>query len=912
MGCCLSTPAVEAAANPNGQPAASVVVPEKVNSAAEQPGASVITPVKVGKAEVKSGKRPDVVSSAKFNDSAGTSGASDLGNASFTEFKARGGGEGEDDAGSRSSFGNSDNDDDDSDSDWDRYSASDEVSSSTNSRGTGDATAAGDEPSSTGGRRKEKSLFGVADKRTPMGLKETASLKLAKLRGVTFVNQYVVIKYLGRGACGRVFLCMDMYDNRLYAVKIVKKVELEAQRKPGRGRKRNPIEDLRREVAIMRTLRHKNIVSLQEVVDDPSGNKMLLVMDYMEGGPVMTRDALERGRCIPEPLALQYFRDMCKALDYLHFNKVVHGDLKPENVLMSARGAVTLSDFGCSKLILSGNEYLERCNGTPAFLAPEMMRPQSRYRGRPTDVYALGACLFTFVYGRIPFNAPNVFKLFQVVQTEPLRFPEDVPTSDDLKDLLTKMLAKDPTQRITLQKVMQHPWVTKQGAWPLRTMKEMLRSGAGPDDDDDDLENFGQMPDLMSTVNVLDVPRQDHLLELLRPGLMEREYKDGEYLLRQGDQGTSLLYIVEGQVEVLLKLQPPKELPAKSSRGEIGGAPADEADEPPPTVGGVSRSGGYVPEVIGEELPPALLEGASKAREFTTLLGRGTNEYLVAIRSEGQFIGEMSSFASSAARCASVRAKGPVRAKLIPGEHLHKCVERIPEARQQVKEMVWMKQSENMVLEAVTRLSSVHDALEELLAPALPTGRKGASDQETPVTPNRHSRPPNAETTPPSSRGSEYSYERSLSARTPTERLITPPSASHRSQSSRDYGTERDVGASRGDRIYPRRPEGYSPLRPPDGRSPVQYYPSREYGELRHIPRSPYRPAGAYDPNWAYQRERERATAARAVAQQASSTARTSSHAQASENGEDTDQVAPNLVNFPRNPRQSRRHLRTS
>ena len=50
----------------------------------------------------------------------------------------------------------------------------------------------------------------------------------------------------------------------------------------------------------------------QEVVDDPTGNKMLLVMDYMEGGPVMTRDALERGRCIPEPLALQYFRDMCK------------------------------------------------------------------------------------------------------------------------------------------------------------------------------------------------------------------------------------------------------------------------------------------------------------------------------------------------------------------------------------------------------------------------------------------------------------------------------------------------------------------------------------------------------------------------------------------------------------------------
>ena len=71
---------------------------------------------------------------------------------------------------------------------------------------------------------------------------------------------------------------------------------------------------------------------------------------------------------------------MLQALDYLHFNKVVHGDLKPENVLMSARGQVTLSDFGCSKVLGSGNEYLEKCQGTPAFLAPEMMRPHSRYR----------------------------------------------------------------------------------------------------------------------------------------------------------------------------------------------------------------------------------------------------------------------------------------------------------------------------------------------------------------------------------------------------------------------------------------------------------------------------------------------------------------------------------------------------
>ena len=73
-----------------------------------------------------------------------------------------------------------------------------------------------------------------------------------------------------------------------------------------------------------------------------------------------------------------HFLTPVQALDYLHAHKVVHGDLKPENVLMVASGEVKLSDFGCSKVFATGNEYLERCNGTPAFLAPEMMKPNTR------------------------------------------------------------------------------------------------------------------------------------------------------------------------------------------------------------------------------------------------------------------------------------------------------------------------------------------------------------------------------------------------------------------------------------------------------------------------------------------------------------------------------------------------------
>jgi hypothetical protein len=128
-----------------------------------------------------------------------------------------------------------------------------------------------------------------------------------------------------------------------------------------------------------------------------------------------------------------------------------------------------------------------------------------------------------------------------------------------------------------------------------------------------------------------------------------------------------------------------------------------------------SRKATAAGDIIGDDLPPALLEGASKAHEFATHLGRGSREYLVAVRSEGQFVGEMAAFTVGGQRCASVRAKGPVRVKIIPGERLEDVTIRVPEARQQVQEMVWMKQSENMVLEAMTRLSTVYDALEDLL-----------------------------------------------------------------------------------------------------------------------------------------------------------------------------------------------------
>ncbi len=93
----------------------------------------------------------------------------------------------------------------------------------------------------------------------------------------------------------------------------VRKVDLESSQQPQQGaKKRNPMEDLKREIMIMKKMKHNNIVTLSEVIDDPAGSKLLLVMEFMEGGPVLTREALEKRERLPESLALQYFRDMIK------------------------------------------------------------------------------------------------------------------------------------------------------------------------------------------------------------------------------------------------------------------------------------------------------------------------------------------------------------------------------------------------------------------------------------------------------------------------------------------------------------------------------------------------------------------------------------------------------------------------
>ncbi len=154
----------------------------------------------------------------------------------------------------------------------------------------------------------------------------------------------------------------------------------------------------------------------------------------------------------------------------MHHNHVIHRDIKPSNLLLGDDGRLRIADFGVCNEFQGTDAWLDNTVGTPAFLAPEAL--VGKFAGKAADIWSMGITLYAFVYGSLPFYDTNVVALYGLIQHQGLRFPANPPTSGKLKDLLIRMLCKDPSRRITLPEIKEHSWVTCDGAWPLPSEKE--------------------------------------------------------------------------------------------------------------------------------------------------------------------------------------------------------------------------------------------------------------------------------------------------------------------------------------------------------------------------------------------------------------------------------------------------------
>ncbi|KAK7895632.1 hypothetical protein WMY93_020957 [Mugilogobius chulae] len=225
------------------------------------------------------------------------------------------------------------------------------------------------------------------------------------------------------------------------------------------------LERVYQEIAILKKLDHPNVVKLVEVLDDPSEDHLYMVFELVKQGAVME---VPTDKPLSEDQARFYFQDLLRGIEYLHYQRIIHRDVKPSNLLVGEDGHIKIADFGVSNQFEGADALLTSTVGTPAFLAPEALsETRKNFSGKALDVWAMGITLHCFVFGVCPFMDERILSLHQKIKTQPVELPENADISDDLKDLLLKMLDKNPETRITVPQIRLHPWVTRHGAEPL-------------------------------------------------------------------------------------------------------------------------------------------------------------------------------------------------------------------------------------------------------------------------------------------------------------------------------------------------------------------------------------------------------------------------------------------------------------
>ncbi|KZV35161.1 Geminivirus rep interacting kinase 2 [Dorcoceras hygrometricum] len=283
-------------------------------------------------------------------------------------------------------------------------------------------------------------------------VKETHSvLRSEDENGNKMVNEYVRERKIGAGSYGKVNLYRSTLDGKHYAIKVFHKSHLLKLRV---GPSETAMTDVIREVLIMKVLGHPNIVNLIEVIDDPTTDHFYMVLEYVEGkwvcedtGPVGS---------LGEDTARKYLRDIVSGLIYLHAHNIVHGDIKPDNLLVTSSGTVKIGDFSVSQVFEGDNDELRRSPGTPVFTAPECCLGVT-YHGKAADTWAVGVTLYCMVLGSYPFLGETLQDTYDKIVNNPLMLPDNM--NPLLKNLLEGLLCKDPTQRMTLDDVAQHEWV---------------------------------------------------------------------------------------------------------------------------------------------------------------------------------------------------------------------------------------------------------------------------------------------------------------------------------------------------------------------------------------------------------------------------------------------------------------------
>mmetsp|Transcript_3614 Transcript_3614/g.7467 ORF Transcript_3614/g.7467 Transcript_3614/m.7467 type:complete len:588 (-) Transcript_3614:158-1921(-) len=259
---------------------------------------------------------------------------------------------------------------------------------------------------------------------------------------------FTFVKKLGSGSFGEVHLVEEKASKVKRVCKTICK-----------DKSTVPVEQIEEEIRIMKELDHPNIIKIFEVFDDR--HNMYIIMEYCQGGELLQKmaKAHEKKERLSELFVATLMKQLLSALSYIHKQRVIHKDLKPENIMFledSMETQCKLIDFGLAEMFEQDTGVSSNAAGTALYMAPEVYQRRFNFK---CDVWSAGVIMYILLTGRLPYMGKTVDEVKAKVLSEKIPFDRDCKNiGENAKDLLKTMLVKDFRNRPTAAQCLQHPW----------------------------------------------------------------------------------------------------------------------------------------------------------------------------------------------------------------------------------------------------------------------------------------------------------------------------------------------------------------------------------------------------------------------------------------------------------------------
>jgi len=259
----------------------------------------------------------------------------------------------------------------------------------------------------------------------------------------TKMKFYKYGRLLGKGAFGKVNLCLHVLTGRLVAIKSINKTKLKNERYK---------QKIQLETSIMKSLSSSNyIVKIYETYQ--TKKHFCIVMEYICAGDLLSY--IRKRSKLNEQIAKFIFKQIILSLQFIHSQNIVHRDIKLDNILIDLNNNIKICDFGVSKKISNNDKMFEQC-GTPAYIAPEILKNKG-YEGFSVDIWSCGVVLYAMLSGTVPFKGNNLNELHDLIMKGKFNNINDI--SNDAKHLIKCLLEVDPKKRISINNILNHPWL---------------------------------------------------------------------------------------------------------------------------------------------------------------------------------------------------------------------------------------------------------------------------------------------------------------------------------------------------------------------------------------------------------------------------------------------------------------------